>query len=327
MRHPRTGPAAAVAAVVLAAAAVSTVVLAAPARAGLVTSCTGTAADVTVPGDLFVPAGESCELTNVTVQGNTTVRAGADLILVDSALAGTLTVQGDAFADLDGSTVAGASWLNGAFGLFSQDSTLTGDLVATDSGFAYGVGTSYRAIRSTNGETFLDSGRVARSVTTTGDLLTDLTDTVVQGRVTVGDSLLGSVVCATEIDGDAAFSGTAAGGVLQLGPAGPADGCGFAVFGGTLTLTGNRAPATINDSVVRGALACTDNDPAPTGSGNRLRGGATGQCADLLDSTVDQTAAGTAAPARSAAVLARISARRGAGERAAAAAGPAQIRR
>jgi hypothetical protein len=313
------------AAIALAALAAGALAGAGPAGAALVTSCTGTAADVTVPGDLFVPAGESCELTNVTITGNTTVRAGADLLLTDSTLAGTLTVQGDGFADLDHTTVAGASRLAGAFGLFSADSTLTGNLTATDSGFAYGLRTSYGgSVRSTNGETFVESSRIARNLATTGDNLTDLADTVVAGTVTVADTELGSVVCSSEIDGDASFSGATAAGVVQVGAEAPDSNCAFNVFGAGLTLTGNRAPITINGNVVRGVLACTDNDPAPTGSGNRLRGGGTGQCADLGAPTATTAAARAG---RGKAVLGKVTSRRAAGGRAAAAAGPAQIRR
>lgn len=328
------------AALALGVIAAGTLVAAGPARAGLVTSCTGTAADVTIPGDLFVPEGQSCELTNVHVTGATTVRTDANLILNQSSLAGTLTLQGNAFADLETTTVAGTSQLTGAFGLYSQDSTLTGDVTATGSGFSYGIRTGYQgSVQSTDGETYLQSSRLAKGLATSGDRLTDLTDTVVQGTVTVDSAALGSVVCTSEIDGASTFSGTASGGVVQIGPGSAADGCDFDVFAAGLTLTGNSAPAAVNGSVVRGPLACTDNSPAPTGAGNRLRGGATGQCAGLVTAaTAGTTAAATragapdgvsrsAAARRTAGLLMKINARRGAGGRAATAAGRAQLGR
>jgi hypothetical protein len=327
MRYQRTGLTAAV----LAMLAASAVAAAGPARAGLVTSCTGTASDVSIPGDLFVPVGESCELTNVTVSGNTTVRADANLILTDSALAGTLTLQGNGFADLETTTVAGASRLNGAFGLFSQGSTLTGNLTVADAGFAYSVGTTFTGnITSTGGETYLQSGRVGRNLTTSGDFLTDLYDTVVQGAVTVGNATLGSVVCTSEIDGAAAFTGASADGTVQIGAAAPVAGCGFDVFASSLTVSGNHSPVAIADSVVRGALACADNDATPTGSGNRLRGGATGQCAGLTAAAAKTTARTTAAgedgtDSRVAGILAKISSRRSTGESAATMAGHAKL--
>jgi hypothetical protein len=296
---------------------------------------------VTVPGDLFVPAGESCELTDVTVTGNTTVRADANLILTTSTLGGTLTVQGNGFANLTSSSVAGATRLNSGFGLYTEGGTLGGNLTVAGGGFAYSTGTAFAGgITSTNGETYLRSTRVARNLSTTGDLLTDLYDSVIGGKVTVADATLGSVVCISEIDGDVAFSGAADGGVLQIGAAAPLAGCGFDVFAGGLSLTGNHTPATVSDNVVRGALACADNDAAPTGSGNRLRGGGTGQCAELA-APAGSTAAGKATGKatgttvggkstadldsndRGTGILAKINARRATGERAAVAAGRA----
>ncbi|MEN3358948.1 MAG: hypothetical protein V7637_2930 [Mycobacteriales bacterium] len=327
MRYQRAG----IATAVLAAAAACLVSVAGPAQAGLVTSCTGTASDVTVPGDLFVPAGESCELTNVTVNGNTTVRADANLILKTSNLTGTLTVAGNGYADLTSSTVAGATRLNSGFGLNSQSSTFTGNVTVTGSGFAYSVGSTFAGnITSTSGETYLQSGRVARNIATTGDQLTDMYDTVVGGKVTVADAALGSVVCTSEIDGDTSFSGAGDAGVVQIGAQVPVSGCGFDVFAAGLTLAGNHAPITISDNVVRGVLACMDNDAAPTGSGNRLRGGATGQCAGLAGSaaaaTASSKAAGaTAATDRAAGILAKIGSRHSTGERAAIATGRAVI--
>jgi hypothetical protein len=110
----------------------------------------------------------------------------------------------------------------------------------------------------------------------------------------------------------------------------PVSGCGFDVFAASLTLTGNHAPITISDNVVRGVLACTDNDAAPTGSGNRLRGGATGQCAGLAGSAAaaaasSKAAGATAATDRAAGILAKIGSRHSTGERAAIATGRAVI--
>lgn len=295
------------AAVVLAVTA-GAFVTAEPAAAGLVTSCTGTASDVTVPNDLFVPAGESCELTNITINGNTTVRAGANLVLHSSTLNGTLTVQADGFASMNSSTVTGATRLNTAFGAFAESSTLN-NVVVTDSGFFYGVGSSLNTVTSTNGETYLESARLARHLTTTGDLLTDVVNTVIQGNVAVTGASLGSVVCLSEIDGNTSFSGsgTGTGALLQIGASAPLTGCGFNVFAANLALTDNVAPSYVSDNVVRGNVVCTDNAPAPVGSSARIRGQASGQCAAApsplaavaVTSTVDSRGTGILSRARS----------------------------
>ena len=70
------------------------------ASADLVTRCSGTAGDVTVPGDLVVPAGQTCDLTGTTVDGDVRVRAGADLIGEDVTVTGDIVGAADAYLDL-----------------------------------------------------------------------------------------------------------------------------------------------------------------------------------------------------------------------------------
>jgi len=295
------------------------VAAAAPSQAALVTSCTGTASDVTVPGDLFVPAGESCELTNVTINGNTTVRADSNLFLMNSRVNGTLTVQSNGFVDAEQTTITGATHLNTAFGAFVQDATLGGNVTATDSGFFFSVGTSHQAINSTNGETFLETGMVARGITTSGDLLTDLDDTVVGGAVMVSTATLGSVLCASEVDGAASFTG---GGTLQLGGTAPVADCAFNVFASTVTANGN-SDIHIFGNVIRGMLACADNGSAE-GADNRLRGGASGQCASLAPAAAASRTS-SKAESRKESVQTKIASRSRSGEQAAAKAGVARI--
>jgi hypothetical protein len=306
------------------AAAVGTVAFALPASAGLVTSCVGTAADVTVPNDLFVPAGSSCELTNVTINGNTTVRAGANLVLRGSTLNGSLTLQRDAFADIGGSTVSGVTRLNSAFGAFAENGLLS-NVHATDSGFVYGIGATVNSVTSTNGETYLESVRLNRNLTTAGDLLTDVYNSVIRGAVDVTGATMGSVFCASEIDGDTAVSasGLVAGSALQIGASAPLSGCAFNVFGADLALTDNAAPIYLSDNVVRGSLVCTGNSTAPVGSSGRIRGAATGQCAPGASAAGGAIARAGTTASRTADVRSRIRSRTAAGADAAARAGPA----
>jgi len=295
-----------------------------PAAAGLTVSCVGSAADVTVPFDLFVPAGESCDLTNVVIQGSATVRAGADLLLSNSTVDGALMVQSNGFASVTGSTITGATRLSAAFGAVVDGGSRAANVTATGAGFLFGLGSSFGAVTSTQGETVLETARLSKSLSTTGDVLTDVSNSVVAGGVTVRDATRGSVVCLSEIDGDAQFSGaTDPTGVVQIGASAPLNGCGFNVFGADLTVAGNTAPSFIADNVIRGALSCTGNDPTPTVSGGRIRGGANGQCAGASVTRPSTVVSG--APDRSAGLRQAVTDRRGAGESAAAAAGPADL--
>ncbi len=325
MRHQR------VAVTLLALAGVTTglLVAAMPSQAGLVTSCTGSASDVTVPNELFVPAGESCELTNVVINGNTTVRADANLFLTNVTINGSLSIMSNGFADLEHSSVSMTTTLTSAFGGFVEDSTLTGNVSVGGPGFFYSVRTRHMGgITSMNGETYLESSRVASNISTTGDLLTDLYDTVVMGTVTVGTASLGSVVCGSEIDGATSFTG---GTTLQLGGSTPVSGCAFDVFAAGVTANSNSDVHVVG-SVLRGTLACSGNSGAPEVTGNRLRGGASGDCAAPAAAAVGKTAAKartTAAAAstssRKDGILVKIASRSSAGQQAAKMAGRAKL--
>jgi hypothetical protein len=301
------------------AAAATTFLVAEPAVAGLVTSCTGTAADVTVPNDLFVPAGQSCELTNVTINGNTTVRAGANLILNTSQLNGTLTVQSDGFANVVHTNVTGTTKLNTAFGVYTESSTLNA-VNANDAGFFFSLGSSLTSVTSTNGETYLQSARLSKNVTTNGDLLTDVHNSVVLGTLNVTNASLGSVVCVSEVDGNTSFSGSGAGtdSVIQVGASAPLTGCGFNVFAGNLSLTDNVAPSFVSDNVVRGSLVCTGNTPDPVGTSSRIRGQASGQCAGVAAPLRANAAPSSSVDGRAADILGRAKSRSGSSNAAAA---------
>jgi len=308
------------------------VALSGSAQAALTTSCVGTAKNVTVPGDLVVPAGQSCELTNVVVQGQTTVRADADLVTTRSTFKGRIVVGNNGYLDLDRTTVSKATSLDMAYGAYFQDSTLTGAVTVAGSGFLYSYGSTHAGqVTSTHGETYIESGRLGRGLTTNGDASTDLTDTVVNGRVSVAGAMFGSVICASEIYGNAGFSGAGVDGVVQLGTSGTFTDCGYNVFGSNVTVRGNQGPVSISGNVIRGNLVCSGNAMKPTGSDNRVRGTSTDQCKNL---TPAQAAAAPMARSKMAspkdranAALAKINHRANAGRAAATAAGTALIGR
>jgi hypothetical protein len=251
---------------------------AAPSQAQGVSLCSGTAEGFTISGDLAVPAGASCTLIDSTVRGNVVVRDDANLSLEGSTVRGNLTVRTNGFVGALDSRVVGVTALREALGASMERSEL-GGVNALNSGFFFSDGTSHGRVVSNTSQTVLISGWVAGDVRTTLDLLTDVQDTVVTGGLTIDQARLGTVICRSEIDGDAAVRGS--GDVIQLGGSAPVAGCEFNVLGGDLTLTDNTAEILVSDNVIRGDLDCTGNATAPTGSNNRIRGEATGQCADL----------------------------------------------
>lgn len=249
--------------------------------AGLVTLCSGVAGPVVVPGDLRVPAGESCVLDGTAVQGDVDVRAGANLVLeADASVAGDVLVRGDAYLEISSGAVAGESQFRQAFGGYFSQATLNA-VDARNSGFVYAVDSQQGDQLSINTETTLESVWVEGEVDTRGGVLTDVTDTVITGSLSIRDSEAGTMICGSEVDGAALVAGSQDG-IVQLG-AGPQADCDLNVFGADVELNDNSTAAGthIGGNVVRGDLACSNNDPEPAGADNRVRGQGTGQCAEL----------------------------------------------
>lgn len=246
----------------------------------LVTLCTGTAGAVTVPTDLRVPADQTCVLVGTTVQGDVDVRPGANLIVQDGAvLEGDVQVRVNAYLEVVDGTVQGQTQLRQSWGAYADASDLQ-DVDVRNSGFFYAVDSELTGHLSRNSETSLESTWVRGDVNAQGDNLTDLTDSVVTGGLTVAQAENGSVICTSEIDGDSTIRNN--GGVIQIGGQAPFADCGTNVFGADLTLRANNTTETsMWGAIVRGDLACTGNNPAPIGDDNRVRGAATGQCSDL----------------------------------------------
>jgi hypothetical protein len=251
---------------------------AAPSQAQGVSLCSGTAENITIGGDLAVPAGASCTLVNSTVRGNVVVRDDANLTLDGSTLRRGLTVRTNGFVGAIGSSVGGVTTLREAFGAAFENSSLAG-VNSRDSGFFFSEFTTHDSVVSNNSQTVVLSGRISGDLRTTLDILTDVQDMVVTGDLNVTQAELGSVVCRSEVDGDVGVRGS--GDLIQLGVGASVTDCEFNVFGGGLVVRDNTAEILIGANVIRDDVACTGNTTAPTGADNRLRGQALDQCAEL----------------------------------------------
>ena len=91
-----------------AATLVSVLAFAPGAGADLVTHCVGTGGAVTVPNDLYVPAGKSCALTGTIITGNVSVAGGANLVITGGRISGELQVAADGYLDARNTAVSGA---------------------------------------------------------------------------------------------------------------------------------------------------------------------------------------------------------------------------
>ncbi|MGO1488457.1 MAG: hypothetical protein ACTHWA_07860 [Arachnia sp.] len=299
-----------------------------PASANLVTRCIGTGGAVTVPGDLVVPAGESCTLTGTTVEGRVRVNAGADLVVVDATLNGEVVVAPDAYFDATTSAVSGTVTSRG-FGIYLDRSTV-GDHVrgrAADdaSSFTYLYNSSVLGqVDTRSGELLVDSSQVTGSVRGLGTIFVDIKNSTLLGDLVATDNAEGTTVCASEVDGDAQFTGNAG---VQVGDGDLLSACadGANYFGGDVEISDNTVGASLNNTIVRGDLSGTGNDPAPTGVGNRVRGASTGQFVDLEPSLPVMARKMTVPTNRADDARATVEQRRTVALQQAAAAGPAQL--
>lgn len=299
--------------------------VAAPSAAqGGTSLCSGTAENFTIAGNLAVPAGASCTLINSRVTGNVVVRGEANLGLEGSTVDGNLTVQADGFVDSIGSQVRGTTRLRDAFGAVVESSDVRA-LSVIGSGFLISDRSTHAGnVISQDSQTVVLSSRISGDIRTTGDVLTDLHDSVVTGRMVVDQSELGSVTCRSEIDADVLVQ--ASGDLVQIGE-GSFSNCEFNVLGGSLVLRDNLGAIEINGNVIRGDLVCEGNQSAPTGSGNRVRGEQLGQCADLTEAapSLGSSRAAPSADDRFAGIVEAAAGRSAAAEAAAERVGPANL--
>jgi hypothetical protein len=261
--------------------------VAAPSQAQVVT-CTSTLSDQTIAASLVVPSGAACQLVNVEVVGRADVQTGADLFLESSRIQGPLAVAANSYVEADDSRVDGMTTLTQAFGIYSTSSRFDRLLDVRNGGFIYSDdSTHWGGILSNGGETVIENGVVLGSVSTTADSLTDLFDTAVFGPVSVTGAKYGSVMC--HMGAALSVNVRTSSGVIQLGTAGPTTGCGFNLLGSLGVHDNTGADIQITGNFIAGNLACTNNNPAPFGSGNLVGGSRTGQCASLSPKPASST--------------------------------------
>ncbi|MET7709559.1 hypothetical protein [Micromonospora sp. NPDC005413] len=316
-------------ATVTAVVAASVLTVAPSAHADLVTYCIGTGGAVTVPNDLFVPAGESCALTGTTITGNVSVAAGGNLVVTGGNVSGEVRVAADGYLDASDTTIGGQVVLAaGGYGVFLSDAR-TGTVTvrpkgsATIDSFLFAEESTIAGnVTASAGEVRLDRGtQVERNLSSTGTYYTDVHDSFVDGTLSVLNSATGSVVCGSAVRGRATFAGNLGG--VQLGPNGGLDSCASGGYwGGDVSITSTTGGVTVDDNIINGQLTVTSNDPAAqVAANNRIRGGVVG---DQAAATTNR-AARVAGPDREDAGDQRAEVRRTSAVQEATAAGDARL--
>lgn len=326
-----------IAALCLSVASVSGTMLASatPAMAGFVTLCVGQGGDVTVPGDLRVPKGKSCELHGTTVTGDVYVSQGANLIATGTDFQGSVEVATNAYLSTHDARIAGSIVSQGGFGLFLVNTTIGGNTVQRAAHAPERINFLFLRDSTAEGNLSANGGEViVRASTVNGNLAaTDVRylsvhNSVLGGALSVTGARYGAIVCDSEIYGNATLTGNSE--LVQLGahkPAGTCDGATY--WGGNVTVANNTARVIVSNNIIRGNLSGTGNQPAPTGTHNRVRGTVSGQFTELRAPAPQRRSMSALATPRTRDTreVPEIAERRRAeAHRAAAAAGPAQLR-
>ena len=277
----RTRPLAVMASLALAATGV--IAGAASASADTVTRCIGTAGEVTVAGDLVVPADRTCVLEGTTVHGDVLVRSGANLVATDATFSERVVVNGGAFFDATDTTVGGNLVNNGAYGIYLDGTEVEGNYLGRateDSTFFYSTDAAIQGrLEAVSGDVYLESTEVGRWVNTEGTTYTDVIDSTIDGELTVAHNPYGASICASEVDGTTTYIGN---GGVQAGPGLWLTDCEeINYFGADVTISESTGQVDLSGSIIRGDLSGTDNETRPTGSDNRIRGEAGEQFKNL----------------------------------------------
>lgn len=248
---------------------------------GLSTRCTGTAGAVTVPGELVVPAGASCVLTGTTIDGRVRLAADANLIISGGQINGDVIVNAGAYFDATDTTVQGRVHNRAGYGVFVDASDVGSYLAPAREGAETSFLTAYDTdfggiVRADTGLVLLESATVTGNVQATDVGYVDVLDTWITGNLTVAGASEGSLVCGSEIDRNATYSGAAG---VQIGTGDLLATCTHSAYiGGSLTIDDSTVGVEIADTIIRGNLTGTGNSPAPLVADDvRVRGTLGGQ--------------------------------------------------
>src|SRR5699024_3230966 len=146
--------------------------------------------------------------------------------------------------------------------------------------FLYSYDTSIDGpVNVEQGLVHLQTVTVGSPVTTSGTSYTDVLDSTFSRYLSVTASTQGTAACASATDGATTVTANKN---VQLGTgAGIIDCEDGNYFGDDVTVSDNAGAVDVSGNIIRGNLTGEGNDPAPTGSDNRVRGEAGGQFTDL----------------------------------------------
>ncbi|WP_374999942.1 hypothetical protein [Aeromicrobium sp. CTD01-1L150] len=253
------------------------------------TYCSGAIEDETIPGDLEVRAGDSCELTDVTIEGELLAGEESRVLARSSTFKNGMTVESGSQVQGNRAFVSGGE-LTGRGGMIAlhESSEVWASFVSEqpdgDELTVYELSKSQHmgGIRIDRGSVHLFDSNVSGNVTAADGGQVTVDGSKVVKDFTVADMTWGAVICDSEVYGDVRVEGSE-GGDVQLGGFSEWNSCGESTnhFDKDVTISNNNAPITVYHNIIVGTLSGDGNEYEPEGSLNLVRGGQEGQFADL----------------------------------------------
>lgn len=234
----------------------------------------GTYANVTVPSN------DACYLTDATVLGDVTVGgSSAYASLTDTTVFGNATVGTDG-SEIDLNTSAD----NGP--VASSPMTVHGNLTVGDIGYAYvnpGAMVDGTSVLN-SAESYQVTQATVHNIVSQDASGLYLYEADVDGNILSNDAQSGGSITDNTIRGNIVINGTQSGAYSSWFINGPPQ-----EIDGNVILTNNQEPIFIFGNHIRQNLACTGNNPPPSGNGgtNQVDGRSLGQCATIPTGTVD----------------------------------------
>jgi hypothetical protein len=242
--------------------------------------CNGTLEGGVVNGDLVVPANTGCRLIGTTVRGDVRVGPEAAFDTESARITGNLSIGELSYGEFRDTRVGGNVEIRGSYATLDMfNGAIGGRVLVQDAERINLLGTTVDGnVRFERSRLFIAHGARIKGQIQVADVeFAAVVESRVGGSVTIERAGDEARICTSRIAGQATLQGNT--GEVTVGGGNPALRCGGSTFDGNLRLLANTGGGNIVGNTVRGNLTCRDNNPAPVGSDNQVRGQAQGQCA------------------------------------------------
>jgi hypothetical protein len=241
--------------------------------------CEGTLGGGVVNGDLVVLSNTGCRLIGTVVRGDVRVEREAAFDTEGARIAGNLWIGELSYGEFRDTRVGGNVEIRGSSATLDMfNGAIGGRVVVADAERINLLGTTVEgSVRFERSRLIIAHGaRIGGQITVNDVEFAAIVESWVGGNVTIARATEETRICNSRLRGNTVVEQNTR--RVTIGGGNPALRCGGSTFDGNLRLLENTGGGTVVGNIVRNNLVCRDNDPAPTGSDNRVGGRNQGQC-------------------------------------------------